>query len=144
MKENGMEFHLHFSVSLCNKPLVYAIGIVNCGLYGQSMKNQVFRNLRNIDRVCTDLFCCQIYFKINLWQYLITTPQKGGGVVFSLQFFSVYVCLSVCVSVNEQNSSRTDAPIWTWFSLIGLLIALARTQSKWVKLWLKVKVTVTH
>ena len=33
----------------------------------------------------------------------------------------VCVCLSVCLSGNscEQNSSRTDAPIWTRFSLNG-------------------------
>ena len=39
---------------------------------------------------------------------------------------SLSVCLCVCVSVCvrnscEQNSSRTDAPIWTQFSLNGCL-----------------------
>ena len=31
------------------------------------------------------------------------------------------VCLCVCVHVSELNSSRTDAPIWTWFSLNGCI-----------------------
>ena len=50
---------------------------------------------------------------------LVTPPRFRGGVIFSLQF----VCVSVCVSdfACEQNSSRTDAPIWTQFSLNGCL-----------------------
>ena len=45
-------------------------------------------------------------------------------IVEGLYFYcSLSVCVSVCVSVSlcvrlcEQNSSRTDAPIWTRFSL---------------------------
>ena len=30
---------------------------------------------------------------------------------------SVSVCVRVCLSVNEQNSRQTDAPIWTRYSL---------------------------
>ena len=48
---------------------------------------------------------------------LITRPQNRGRVIFSLQFVCVCVCLPVCVSVNEQNSSQTNEPIWKWFSL---------------------------
>ena len=50
---------------------------------------------------------------------LFTSPRTRGGVVFSLQF----VCVSVYVSGYscEQNSSRTDAPIWMRFSLNGCL-----------------------
>ena len=71
-----------------------------------------------------------------LWGYLLlhvrwatpfyrifTPPQNRGGVIFSLQFVcvSVCVCMSVYVSGTscEQNSSRKDAPIWTRFSLNG-------------------------
>ena len=58
-----------------------------------------------------------------------TPPRNRGGVIFSLQFVCVSVCLCVCVCVClcvrlfscEQNSSRTDAPIWTRFSLNGCL-----------------------
>ena len=54
----------------------------------------------------------------------ITSPRNRGGVIFSLQFVCVYVCVcvSVCLCVQfscEQNSSQTDAPIWTRFSLNG-------------------------
>ena len=43
-----------------------------------------------------------------------TPPRIRGGVIFSLQF----VCVCVCVSGYscEQNSSRTDIPIWTQFA----------------------------
>ena len=61
--------------------------------------------------------------------YFFTPPRNRGGVIFSLQFVCVSVCLSVCVCVCvcvrlfscEQNSSRTNAPIWTRFSLNGCL-----------------------
>ena len=54
---------------------------------------------------------------------IFTPPRNRGGVIFSLQFVCVWVCVSVCVSnfSCEQNSSRTDAPIWTRFSLNGCL-----------------------
>ena len=57
-------------------------------------------------------------------------------VIFSLQF--VYVCVSVCLSVvclsvSEQNCSRTAAPIWTRFSLDGCLLHwLEPFQNWWV------------
>ena len=55
---------------------------------------------------------------------IITPPRNRGGVIFSLQFVCVCVCLSVCVSGNscEQNSSRTNAPIWMRFSLNGCFL----------------------
>ena len=58
----------------------------------------------------------------------ITPPRNRGGVIFSLQFVCVCVflsvCLFVCVSSSscEQNSSRTDAPIWMLVSLNGCLL----------------------
>ena len=55
---------------------------------------------------------------------MIIPPRNRGGIIFSLQFVCVSVCLCVCLCVRnscEQNSSRTDAPIWTWFSLNGCL-----------------------
>ena len=45
----------------------------------------------------------------------------------------VSVCLSVCVSGSacEQNSSRTDTPIWTWFSLNGCLLHWLKPYWNW-------------
>ena len=44
------------------------------------------------------------------------------------------VCLCVCVIACEQNSSPTNALIWTRFSLYGCNTALARTLLKFVTL----------
>ena len=63
---------------------------------------------------------------------IFTPPRNRGGVIFSLQFVCVSVCVCVCLSVClsvclcvrhscEQNSSRTNAPIWMRFSLNGCL-----------------------
>ena len=45
----------------------------------------------------------------------------------------VSVCLSVCVSGNslEQNSSRTDKPIWTRLSLNGCFLHWLRLYQIW-------------
>ena len=55
----------------------------------------------------------------------VTPPRNRGGVIFSLQFVcvSVYVCVCVCVRLFscEQNSSRTNAPIWMQFLLNSCL-----------------------
>ena len=67
-------------------------------------------------------------FSISFFFYFIyfffIPPRNRGGVIFSLQFVCVCVCVCVCLCVRnscEQNSSRTDAPIWMWFSLNGCL-----------------------
>ena len=60
-----------------------------------------------------------------------TPPRNRGDVIFSLQFVSTCVCLSLCLSVSEQNSSRTDAPIWTQFLLNGYLQHLLRPYCNW-------------
>ena len=80
----------------------------------------VFIKSRNY--ICLKCWLQSLYFdKI----YLFTPPRNRGGVIFSLQFVCVSVCLCVCVCVCvsgtscEQNSSRTDPPIWTRFSLNG-------------------------
>ena len=47
---------------------------------------------------------------------------------------SVCLCVCVCVCVQnscEQNSSRTDAPIWTRFSLSGCLQHLLEPYWNW-------------
>ena len=49
----------------------------------------------------------------------------------------VCVSLSVCVSVSEQNSSKTNAPIWKWFLLNDCLLHLLRPY--WNR-WARVKV----
>ena len=46
-------------------------------------------------------------------------------------YVCVWVCLSVWVSVSEQNSSRTDDPIWTRFSLNGCLLLWLRHNWNW-------------
>ena len=50
---------------------------------------------------------------------VITPSRNRGGVILLLRFvcLSVSVCVSVCLCVCEQNSSRTDAPIWMQFLL---------------------------
>ena len=67
------------------------------------------------------------YTSTRSWRGIYTITNWRSGYIFT----SVYmcVCLSVCLSSSacEQNSSRTNEPIWTWFSLNGLLTALART-----------------
>ena len=65
--------------------------------------------------------------------YIFTPPRSRGGVIFSLQFVCVCVCLSVCVSnfSCEQNSSRTDAQIWTRYSLNGCLLHWLRPYWIW-------------
>ena len=71
-----------------------------------------------------------------------TPPRNHGGVIISLQFVSVCVCVSVCLSASEQNYSQTDAPTWTQF----LLLVAYRTGSNLIEigdLGSMVKVTVT-
>ena len=53
------------------------------------------------------------------------------------------VCDSVCVSVGEQNSSGTDALIWTLFLLNGCLYCTGSDPIEIGDLWSKDKVTVT-
>ena len=53
----------------------------------------------------TDLNLCIHIITIEYLRFVITPPRNRGGVIFSLRFSC------------EQNSSRTDAPIWTQFSL---------------------------
>ena len=48
---------------------------------------------------------------------IITPPRNQWGVIFSLQFVCLCVSVCVCDSPCEQNSSRTDASIYTRFSL---------------------------
>ena len=64
---------------------------------------------------------------------LFTPPRNRGGVIFSLQFVSVCVCVSVCVSnfSCEQSSSRTDAPILKRFSLNVCLAHWLRSYWNW-------------
>ena len=65
---------------------------------------------------------------------VFTPPRNSGEVMFSLQFVCVCVCLSVCVCLMfacEQNSSQTDEPIWTWFSLNGCLLPSLEPYLNW-------------
>ena len=75
---------------------------------------------------------------------IFTPPRNRGGVIFLLQFVCVSVCVCLCVQNScEQNSSRTDVPIWTRFSLNGCLQHWQEPYWNWWP-WLKVKVTVTE
>ena len=62
--------------------------------------------------------------KVSMNSYTSTKSWRG---YISLQFVCVCICVCVLVcvcvylSVSEQNSSRTDWPIWTRFSLNGCL-----------------------
>ena len=53
--------------------------------------------------------------------FFFSRPRYRGGVIFSLQFVCVFVCVSVRLSC-DQNSSQTDEPIRTRFSLNGCLL----------------------
>ena len=77
------------------------------------------------------------YYRVSLkpkWIKLIfrfyNSTKSWRGYIFTSVCLCVcvcvclFVCLSVCLCVRnscEQNSSRTDAPIWTRFSLNGCL-----------------------
>ena len=65
---------------------------------------------------------------------LLIPPRNRGGIVFSLQFVSVCVCVSG--SACEQHFSQMDEPIWTWFLLHGCLLHWLNSYWNW---WLWVK-----
>ena len=44
------------------------------------------------------------------------------GIMERLWLIFLAVCLCECLSVSQQNSSRTEAPIWTWFLLHGCVV----------------------
>ena len=73
--------------------------------------NGFFLNLHEIMEV--------LYF----FHFYYTSTKSWTGYIFTENCFCVCVCVcvcvSVCLSVSEQNSRLTDAPIWTWFSLNG-------------------------
>ena len=62
-------------------------------------------------------------FPVPLTHALLQSTKSRRGYIFTA--VCLYVCLSVCVCVRlnscEQNSSRTDEPIRTRFSLNGCL-----------------------
>ena len=68
--------------------------------------------------------CASASFVLQFSSYehwvFFTPPRNRGGIMFSLQFVCVSVCLVVCLCVwlyLWTNSSWTDAPIWTRYSL---------------------------
>ena len=59
-----------------------------------------------------------LYFSLNLHEIVEISTKSWRGYVFTT--VCLCVCLSVCLCVGyscEQNFSRTDASIWTQFSL---------------------------
>ena len=83
-------------------------------------------------------------FPFNMRGFFFTPPQNHGGVIFSLQFVCVSVCVSVYVSGTscEQNASQSDALIWTQFLLNGCF-PNGSDPIEFGDLGFKVKVTVT-
>ena len=69
-----------------------------------------------------------------------TSTKSWRGYIFTAVCLCVCVCLSVCLCVwlnsCEQNSSRTDEPIWTRFSLNGGLEHWLKPYWNW---WPRVK-----
>ena len=83
-----------------------------------------------------------------------TFTKSWRSYIFTSVCLSLYVCVCVCVcvclcvcvsnSTCEQNSSRTDEPIWTRFSLNGclahwlgpfILVTLGqRSRSQWLNI----------
>ena len=59
----------------------------------------------------------------NAYVYLKVSTKSWRGYIFITVCLQVClcVCLSVCLSVGDQNSSQTDAPTWTRFSINGCL-----------------------
>ena len=51
----------------------------------------------------------------------VITPSRNLGYIFIAVCLIVCVCLYVCPSTSKQDSSRTDAPVWTRFSLNGCI-----------------------
>ena len=66
--------------------------------------------------------CCGVNYVCGSFLLHFTPPRNRGGVIFSLQFVYVSVCVRVFLIFScEQNYSRMDVPIWTRFSLNGYL-----------------------
>ena len=110
----------------------YTCSLVWLSTYGQSISKQhTFPlNSRPLIRVlyyirslsCKLEKCCFAKYVVVavVDVVFVTLPRNREGVIFSLQF--ACVCLSVCLSVSEQNSSWTDAQILTQFSLNDCLL----------------------
>ena len=54
---------------------------------------------------------------IILKDFFYTSSKSWRGYIFTAVFLWVCVCVCLSGSACEQNSSRTDEPIWTRFSL---------------------------
>ena len=69
----------------------------------------VYQHNQSLDNVSFKLFISYIFFFLS--SIFFTPPRNRVGVIFSLKF----VCVPVCVSGTscEKNFSQTDAPIWT-------------------------------
>ena len=87
----------------------------------------------------------------NTYTNYTSTKSCGGNVLTSICVcVCVYVCvcvcvcvwLSVCLYICEQNADRTDAPIWTQFSLNGRSYSTGSNPFEIGNLGSKVKVTV--
>ena len=84
--------------------------------------------------------------------FVFTPPRNRGGVIFSLQFVSVCVCVSVCLSVcpdflwtkfQPNGCTDLDAVFTKWLlttlarSLLKLVTLGRRSRSRWPKLYEK-------
>ena len=82
----------------------------------------------------TQLYCF-FFFQRRTFQkkVVFTPPRNRWGVIFSLQFVCVFLSVCVCIRLIacEQNSSQTDALIWTRFSLNGCLSHWVESYWNW-------------
>ena len=81
-----------------------------------SLKASVNNNIKSIK-----MASIKGLYSVQYYHYHYTSTKSWRGYIFTS--VCLCVCVSVCVSNSacEQNSSRTDAPIWTRFSLNGCL-----------------------
>ena len=127
-KEN---FHLRFSilmadVSLQSQP-VFAESIVKCYSI-EGLSYMIFE----MERYVTVSEMTFVLFKGILWSFIYTSTKSWRGYIFTP--VCLCVCLSFCLCVQiscEQNSSRTDEPIWTRFSLNSCLPQWLKPYWNW-------------
>ena len=79
---------------------------------------QPFRNVTLIMQWMTTILCLDFYPLHWICFFSISTKSWRDYIFIAVCLcMCESSCMSVCVSVSEQNFSRTDAPIWTRFSV---------------------------
>ena len=96
--------------------------------------NNSWLNYINFYTTGTFLLIKQNFFvpiKLTHLLFFNTSTKSLRGYIFTT--VCLCVCLSICLSGSacEQNSSQTDEPIWTRFSLNGCLPHWLKTYWNW-------------